>query len=247
MPHRWIAPYWSLLPSAITGSSAGSELAQLGERGVEVVERLQRRGVDRRPRPASSCSRTRRRTGRSGRRPRACPRRTSRRRRLHVNCCSVSGVKESVPAVRLRVLGRAGGSGPPSRARRRAGSPGSRRTRPAGCRPRRRAWTCLIQLAKSRNEIFDGDVRVLLLELLAQRLDGVARTARALGRDTVSVTGPRSSNPSVLTCVGRRPGGLVTWLVLARRPAAPGDGDRQRERQGPRGASISSLLLSLSR
>ncbi len=29
MPHMWIAPYWSLLPSAITGSLAGSELRSL--------------------------------------------------------------------------------------------------------------------------------------------------------------------------------------------------------------------------
>ena len=35
---------------------------------------------------------------------------------------------------------RAAGSAPPSRARRRPGSPGCRRTRPAGCRSRRRAW-----------------------------------------------------------------------------------------------------------
>ena len=51
--------------------------------------------------------------------------------------------------------------------------------------------------------------------------------------------------PVGLDLLGRRAGRLLVGLVLTRRPAAPGDGDRQRDRQG-RERSVSSSLLSLS-
>ena len=115
---------------------------------------------------ASPCWRTRRSTGRSGRRRRACPRRTSCRRGDHLNCCSVSRREGLLPAVGLRVLVERQDQARPSRARRRPGSPGCRRTTSGGLLLASGELDLLDPAREVAEGDLDRDVRVLLLELL---------------------------------------------------------------------------------
>ena len=230
-PQRWIAPYWSLLPSAITGSSAGSDSRSGGERGLEVVERLQRRRVD--PRGVELLLVGEDADGLAGlgdavqvalaeRRALVAPRELLERLRR----------ERLLPAVGLGVLvERQDQARLDELAVELVALVAGEDVRRVVAR---RGEPRLLDPAREVAELdVDGDVRVLGLELARELLDRVARATRALGRDDLE-----RDVAEVLEAVGldllRRGVGALVGLgcILPRGAAACRDRHRQRGRQG---------------
>ncbi len=228
MPHRWSASNWSLLPSVITGSSAGSVALQLRQRGVEVVERLQRRGID------AGLAQLRdvgEHAGRLAALGDALERALAER-------LAVVGPLELLQ--RLRRVGlapsrrpwrtcRAAGSGRPSRARRRAGSPGCRRTTSGGLLLASESLTCLIQLAKSRKETLTVTFGYFASNASVSSLIAFVRALAGLGGHHAQRDRPEVVEAVGLDVLRRRLARRRRGLLLAWRPAARGDDDRQHE------------------
>ena len=93
-PHRWIAPYWSLLPSAITGSSAGSDSRSVASASWNSSNVLRSAGSM----PAASSFFLFAKTPMDWpvwATPKRLPSPNFAPSSVHENCCSVSGVNES--------------------------------------------------------------------------------------------------------------------------------------------------------